>query len=148
MLAAARGSTIWGSKNIAGALICSSRLGNYEFKYMVRTTDGRRRVSIQEMKLWIVFSSGSLGECEYKYVVRNTDGSVVTWTPGSNFALQLPPGETPGVGMPERVEVNDAWDSSWRQVQVHPLTPESCSAAALRCSCTRGRPRGWASPRA
>jgi hypothetical protein len=81
---------------------------------------------------------GSLGECEYKYVVRNTDGSVVTWTPGSNFALQLPPGETPGVGMPERVEVNDAWDSSWRQVQVRRKevaaeeTRQNASKLALR----------------
>lgn len=62
----------------------------------------------------------NLGSCEYKYVVRNTDGSVDTWTPGGNFALQLPPHpeDSRGVGVPEKVEVSDAWDSSSRKIKV------------------------------
>jgi hypothetical protein len=73
--------------------------------------------------------SRNLGSCEYKYVVRNTDGSVDTWTPGGNFALQLPPHpeDSRGVGVPEKVEVSDAWDSSSRKIKVPPPPLSPCS---------------------
>lgn len=59
-----------------------------------------------------------LGECEYKYVVRNTDGSIAMWTPGDNFELRLSPEEARGAAVPEKVEISDAWDASWRKVRV------------------------------
>ena len=62
--------------------------------------------------------SSILGECEYKYVVRNTDGSIAMGTPGYNFELRLSPEDARGAAVPEKVEVSDAWDASWRKVRV------------------------------
>ena len=62
--------------------------------------------------------SSNLGECEYKYVVRNMDGSIAMWTPGDNFELRLLSEDARGAAVPEKVEVSDAWDASWRKVRV------------------------------
>ena len=53
---------------------------------------------------------------EYKYAVRNGDGKIATWKPGDNFSLRIPLDEQLAV-LPERVEICDAWDNSYRKME-------------------------------
>ncbi|KAK9822642.1 hypothetical protein WJX81_002600 [Elliptochloris bilobata] len=59
---------------------------------------------------------------EYKYVVRNEDGTPTVWKPGSNLQLPLQSG---GGGLPEALRVSDAWDESWRSIEVETRVPVS-----------------------
>lgn len=63
-----------------------------------------------------VSSSNMRTEMEYKYVVRNNDGEVAVWKPGDNFSFQLPDVEE--AQLPEKVRINDAWDGSYRTIEV------------------------------
>ncbi|GLI64112.1 hypothetical protein VaNZ11_007287 [Volvox africanus] len=63
-----------------------------------------------------VFPGGPL-DLEYKYVVVNPDGNIGYWKPGSNYRVTLPPQPT-GTKVPKRVRVADAWDDSYKKVEV------------------------------
>lgn len=64
-----------------------------------------------------------LGSCrgtldlEYKYVVVNSDGNVGYWKPGGNYRVTLPI-QPSGTEVPKRVKVADAWDESFKKVDI------------------------------
>ena len=64
-------------------------------------------------------------EIEYKYLVRNSDGRVSHWKPGGNYKLFVTPKANKVV---EAVRVSDAWDDSYRQVDLE----EREAAAAVQ----------------
>lgn len=60
---------------------------------------------------------------EYKYLVRNSDGGVAHWKPGGNYKIAMPvaQGENKYAG---KVVVADAWDESFKKVQVEEVLVE------------------------
>ncbi|KAK9811665.1 hypothetical protein WJX72_007965 [[Myrmecia] bisecta] len=66
-------------------------------------------------------------EVEYKYVVREGQ-HVVAWKPGHNFSLRLPV-EPEADLLPEKVHVKDAWDGSFRELEVEAVRLSTTSAA-------------------
>jgi len=62
---------------------------------------------------------------EYKYVIRGPHGDV-TWKPGSNYDIPLPE-QGPAAWLQTAIAIKDAWDESFRCIQMD--TQESESAA-------------------
>ena len=53
---------------------------------------------------------------EYKYVIRGPHGDVI-WKPGSNYNIPLPE-QGPAVWLQTAIAIKDAWDESFRCIQV------------------------------
>ncbi|PNW86564.1 hypothetical protein CHLRE_02g091750v5 [Chlamydomonas reinhardtii] len=105
-------------------------LGNWDPKRSIamKWTDG---------DYWTVelnVAPGSALDLEYKYVVVNSDGHIGYWKPGSNYKVTLPLNSS-GSKVPKRVKVADAWDDSYKKVDVEeaealPASPSSKGTSA------------------
>jgi hypothetical protein len=68
-------------------------------------------------------------DIEYKYVVVNQDGNVGCWKPGGNYRVTLPL-QASGAKVPKRVKVADAWDDSFKKVDVEEAETTGASGSS------------------
>ncbi|GLC34563.1 hypothetical protein PLESTB_001247900 [Pleodorina starrii] len=100
-------------------------LGNWDPKRTVQMkwTDG------DWWTVELTVSSGSSLDLEYKYVVVNADGNIGLWKPGSNYRVTLPL-SSGGTKAPRRVKVADAWDDSFKKVDIEEAEVSSAAASS------------------
>lgn len=76
---------------------------------------------------------------EYKYVVVNADGRVGLWKPGSNYKVTMPLAGANGASkVLRRIKVADAWDDSFKKVDVEEAegAPAQQPATSARASAS------------
>ncbi|KAG2435096.1 hypothetical protein HXX76_007183 [Chlamydomonas incerta] len=110
-------------------------LGNWDPKRSIamKWTDG---------DWWTVelnVAPGSALDLEYKYVVVNADGVIGYWKPGSNYKVTLPLNSSSNK-VPKRVKVADAWDDSFKKVDVEEAEATSASPSSNASSAAAAAP--------
>ncbi|KAG2428603.1 hypothetical protein HYH02_014305 [Chlamydomonas schloesseri] len=88
---------------------------------------------------------GSALDLEYKYVVVNSDGHIGHWKPGSNYKVTLPLNSS-GNKVPKRVKVADAWDDSFKKVDVEEAEVATAAQSSKGASAAAASPPPKAAP--
>ncbi|CAL5229927.1 g13352 [Coccomyxa viridis] len=97
----------------------SERLGNWQ-------ADCGLAMQWNEGDDWTVDLDLPIEDCtavEYKYVIRGPHGDV-TWKPGSNYDIPLPE-QGPAAWLQTAIAIKDAWDESFRCIQMDTQESES-----------------------
>ncbi|GFR40228.1 hypothetical protein Agub_g796 [Astrephomene gubernaculifera] len=95
--------------------------------------DPKRRIPMKwtDGDWWIAEVSVAPGtptlDLEYKYVIVNADGNISYWKPGNNYRVTLPLQPT-NAKVLKRVKVADAWDESFKKIDLEEV--ESVPSAA------------------
>lgn len=108
-------------------------LGNWEVGYGVEMKWNPGDVWSGE----IAVAGSEAVDLEYKYVVREPDGHVSSWAPGSNFEVQVPIYQDQGKPA-DRIELNDAWDGAWHDIQV--IVRDTLNATGMNNNSSNSNP--------